>query len=130
MSLVCAEQRAVVGCVGWLRGRAVTAHATRRGRLSYELSCIAVCVRRCDCDMCALACRTIGMRRDTEEIPRRGGGDGRRGASMGASRLAIAISSRGPHTRRGRDHRMRVSPRDCRCVGRSRIDAPKYEVDR
>ena len=87
MSLVCAEQRAVVGCVGWLRGRAVTAHATRRGRLSYELSCIAVCVRRCDCDMCALACRTIGMRRDTEEIPRRGGGDGRRGASMGASRL-------------------------------------------
>ena len=87
MSLVCSEQRAVVGCVGWLRGRAVTAHATRRGRLSYELSCIAVCVRRCDCDMCALACRTIGVRRDTEEIPRRGGGDGRRGASMGASRL-------------------------------------------
>ena len=80
MSLVCAEQRAVVGCVGWLRGRAVTAHATRRGRLSYELSCIAVCVRRCDCDMCALACRTIGVRRDTEEIPRRGGGAGRRGA--------------------------------------------------
>ena len=37
--------------------------------------------------MCALACRTIGVRRDTEEIPRRGGGDGRRGASMGASRL-------------------------------------------
>ena len=63
MSLVCAEQRAVVGCVGWLRGRAVTAHATRRGRLSYELSCIAVC----ECAMYALAClgRCV-MKRDVK----------------------------------------------------------------